>query len=45
MIAVPNTYPVGAGGTTDLEDILVAGLGAVVDNNTCITTTTTTTAA
>ena len=45
MIAVPNADTDGGSGiAADVEAILVAGLGAVVDNNTCITTTTTTTA-
>lgn len=46
MIAVPNADTDGGSGiAADIEAILEAGLGTVVDNNTCITTTTTTTAA
>ena len=46
MIAAPNADSDGGSGiAADIEAILVAGLGTVVDNNTCITTTTTTTAA
>jgi hypothetical protein len=46
MIAVPNADTDGGSGiAADVEAVLVAALGAVVDNNTCITTTTTTTAA
>ena len=46
MIAVPNSDTDGGSGiAADVEAVLVAALGAVVDNNTCITTTTTTTAA
>lgn len=41
IIAVPSGTQIAS----DIEDVLVAGLGAVVDNNVCITTTTTTTAA
>ena len=45
MIAAPNADSDGGSGiAADIEAILVAALGAVVDNNTCITTTTTTTA-
>jgi len=43
MIAVPNE-DASAGLSTAVSNILVAALGAVVDNNECITTTTTTTA-
>jgi len=45
ILAVPN--PASGSGTiaADIEEILVAALGAVVDNNTCITTTTTTSSA
>jgi hypothetical protein len=44
IIAVPNADTVGnAGIAAAVEAVLVAGLGAVVDNNACITTTTTTT--
>lgn len=41
IIAVPS----GSAFATALEAVLVAGLGAVVDDNTCITTTTTTSSA
>jgi len=37
IIAVPSTE------TTDIEEILVAGLGAVAGDTACITTTSTTT--
>ena len=43
IIAVPNE-DASAGLSTAVSNILVAALGAVVDNNECITTTTTTTA-
>jgi len=46
IMAIPNADTVGnAGISAAFEAILVAGLGAVVDNNACITTTTTTSAA
>lgn len=46
MIAVPNADTDGGSGiAVAVEAVLVAALGAVVDNNSCITTTTTTTAA
>jgi hypothetical protein len=46
IIAVPNADTVGnAGIAAATEAVLVAGLGAVVDNNACITTTTTTSSA
>jgi len=41
IIAVPNADTSGIGAL--VEDVLVAALGPVTDNNTCITTTTTTT--
>lgn len=46
IIAAPNAASQTGGATiaADIEAVLVAGLGAVVDNNVCITTTTTTTA-
>jgi hypothetical protein len=46
IIAAPNAASQTGGATiaADIEDVLVAALGAVVDNNVCITTTTTTTA-
>jgi len=45
MLAIPNADSDGGSGiAAAFEAVLVAGLGAVVDNNTCITTTTTTTA-
>jgi len=45
IIAVPNADTDGGSGiAAALEAVLVAALGAVVDNNACITTTTTTTA-
>ena len=45
IIAAPNAASQTGGATiaADIEAVLVAGLGAVVDNNVCITTTTTTT--
>ena len=43
IIAVPNE-DASAGLSTAVSNVLVAALGAVVDNNECITTTTTTTA-
>jgi hypothetical protein len=47
IIAAPNAASQTGGATiaADIEAVLVAGLGAVVDNNTCITTTTTTSSA
>lgn len=46
IIAVPNAdTPGNAGISAAVQAVLVAGLGAVVDNNACITTTTTTTSA
>jgi hypothetical protein len=46
IIAVPNADTVGNSGiSTTIEAVLVAALGAVVDNNACITTTTTTSSA
>lgn len=46
ILAVPNAdTPGNAGIAAAVEAVLVAGLGAVVDNNACITTTTTTSAA
>lgn len=47
IIAAPNpaSQTGGAKISEDIENILVAALGAVVDNNTCITTTTTTSSA
>lgn len=46
ILAIPNAdTPGNAGISAAFEAILVAGLGAVVDNNACITTTTTTSAA
>lgn len=47
IIAAPNAASQSGGATiaADIEDVLVAALGAVVDNNTCITTTTTTSSA
>lgn len=46
ILAVPNAATVGnAGIAAAVQAVLVAGLGAVVDNNVCITTTTTTTSA
>lgn len=45
ILAVPNAATAGnAGIAAAVQAVLVAGLGAVVDNNACITTTTTTTA-
>lgn len=45
ILAVPNAATAGnAGIAAAVQAVLVAGLGAVVDNNVCITTTTTTTA-
>jgi hypothetical protein len=46
IIAAPNAASQTGGATiaADIEAVLVAALGAVVDNNVCITTTTTTTA-
>ena len=44
IIAAPNAdTPGNAGISTAIQTVLVAALGAVVDNNVCITTTTTTT--
>ena len=47
IIAAPNAASQTGGATiaADIEAVLVAALGAVVDNNTCITTTTTTSSA
>jgi hypothetical protein len=46
IIAAPNADTVGNSGiSTAIEAVLVAALGAVVDNNACITTTTTTSSA
>jgi hypothetical protein len=42
IIAAPNAAVSGIAAA--IETVLVAGLGAVVSDNTCITTTTTTTA-
>ena len=44
IIAVPNN-DASAGQSANIQAVLVAALGDVVDNNECITTTTTTTAA
>ena len=46
IIAAPNAASQTGGATiaADIEAVLVAALGTVVDNNVCITTTTTTTA-
>ena len=46
IIAAPNAASQTGGATiaADIEAVLVAALGPVVDNNVCITTTTTTTA-
>jgi hypothetical protein len=47
IIAAPNaaSQTGGAKISEDIQDILEAALGAVVDNNTCISTTTTTSTA
>jgi hypothetical protein len=45
ILAVPNAASGSGTIAADIEEILVAALGAVVDNNTCITTTTTTSSA
>lgn len=47
IIAAPNAASQTGGATisADIQDVLEAALGAVVDNNACITTTTTTSSA
>ena len=45
ILAVPNAASGSGTIAADIEEILVAALGDVVDNNTCITTTTTTSSA
>ena len=47
IIAAPNAASQSGGATiaADIQDVLEAALGAVVDNNACITTTTTTSSA